>query len=165
MCDTFCNNNITFGVIKMVFEAIGYVKNEYTKISEKPEISKIILNEKYEQALDGISEFSHIVVVFAFNKVIEKKENTVLKRHARGREDMPLVGIFSLRTPYRPNPIGITTVKLVSAEKNVLTVKGLDAYDDTPVLDIKPYSEIFDLVKDAKFPQWNRKLSESTKNK
>lgn len=142
----------------MVFEPIGYVKNEYTVISGKPEISKIILDPKYEQALEGISEFSHIVVIFVFNKILEKNEDVVLKRRARGRKDMPLVGIFSLRTPYRPNPIGITTVELVSVEKNILTVKGLDAYNDTPVLDIKPYSEIFDFVKDANFPQWNREL-------
>ncbi|MCI1960252.1 MAG: tRNA (N6-threonylcarbamoyladenosine(37)-N6)-methyltransferase TrmO [Clostridia bacterium] len=141
----------------MTFEPIAYVKNGYIEKSEKPEISKIIVNEKYEQALDGISEYSHIIVIFAFDKIINRNENVPLKGHARGRKDMPLVGIFSLRTPYRPNPIGVTTVKLISVEKNILTVEGLDAFDNTPVLDIKPYG-IIDLVKDAKFPAWSRKI-------
>lgn len=143
----------------MVFEPIAYVKNKYAEKSEKPQFSNIILDEKYEQALEGISDFSHIVVVFAFDKIIEQNQELLLKRRARGRKDMPLVGIFALRTPYRPNPIGITTVKLISVDKNILTVEGLDAYDNTPVLDIKPYNDFYDVVKDAEFPDWSKKLN------
>jgi len=67
-----------------------------------------------------------------------------LLRRPQGREDMPLLGIFAQRAKHRPNPVGITTVRLLSVKDNVLTVRGLDAIDGTPVLDIKPYFPAFD---------------------
>ena len=70
---------------------------------------------------------------------------------------MPLVGMFAQRSKHRPNPIGITTVELISVHKEIITVKGLDAINDTPVIDIKPYFPIFDQV-DAKTPEWVNEL-------
>jgi tRNA-Thr(GGU) m(6)t(6)A37 methyltransferase TsaA len=145
----------------MTFEPIAYVRNDNDKGNKKSAVSQIVVNEEYKDAVCGISEFSHIVVVFAFDKIMEKGEDLPLKRRAKGRSDMPLVGIFSLRTPFRPNPIGITTVRLLSVKENLLTVEGLDAFDNTPVLDIKPYNDLFDRVKDAKIPDWNKRLFES----
>jgi tRNA (Thr-GGU) A37 N-methylase len=71
---------------------------------------------------------------------------------------MPLVGVFVARTMLRPNPIGLTLVELVKVEGNVLTVRGLDAYDATPVLDIKTY-DFWDMVENAKVPEWWKKLN------
>ena len=73
---------------------------------------------------------------------------------------MPLVGAFAQRAKHRPNPIGITAVEILAAEGNVLTVRGLDAIDGTPVLDIKPYLPAFDRVDDARVPAWIEKLME-----
>ena len=75
----------------------------------------------------------------------------------RNREDMPLVGIFSQRGKDRPNQIGMTSVRIVSVDGAALTVKGLDAIDGTPVLDIKPYYPVYD-KKDAKVPEWVDRL-------
>jgi tRNA (Thr-GGU) A37 N-methylase len=70
-----------------------------------------------------------------------------------GIENYPLVGIFATRFPNRPNPIGVTVVEIVSVEKPLIRVKGLDAWTGTPVLDIKPY-DYYDIVKNPKVPWW-----------
>ena len=70
---------------------------------------------------------------------------------------MPLLGVFATRTMLRPNPVGVTVVKLVKVEGNVLTIRGLDAFDGTPVLDIKPLDS-WDTAKNVKVPEWWIKL-------
>jgi len=83
---------------------------------------------------------------------------TDLVRRPRGRFDMPLVGIFAQRARHRPNPIGITTVSMIGVRDNIITVRGLDAIDGTPVLDIKPYNPGFDAREAFKVPDWVSKL-------
>lgn len=80
-----------------------------------------------------------------------------LIRRPRGLADMPLVGIFAQRAKDRPNPIGITAVRVVSVADGVLTVEGLDAIDGTPVLDIKPYYPAYDR-RNASVPEWVDRL-------
>ena len=80
-----------------------------------------------------------------------------MKVHPRGRRDLPLLGIFATRTMLRPNPVGLTLVELVKVEGNVLTVRGLDAFDGTPVLDIKPFDS-WDTTENARVPKWWTKL-------
>lgn len=80
-----------------------------------------------------------------------------MKVHPRGREDLPLLGVFATRSKFRPNPIGLALVELMKVEDNVLTVRGLDAFDGTPVLDLKPFDS-WDMAKDAKVPRWWLKL-------
>ena len=82
-----------------------------------------------------------------------------LQRRPQNREDMPLVGIFSQRGKDRPNRIGMTSVEIVSVSEDALVVKGLDAVDGTPVLDIKPYYPVYD-KKDASAPEWVDRLME-----
>ena len=80
-----------------------------------------------------------------------------MKGRPRGRGDMPLLGVFPTRTPYRPNPIGLTSVELLELEGNVVTVRGLDAFDGTPVLDINLF-DYWDMAEDARVPEWWMKL-------
>ena len=77
---------------------------------------------------------------------------------------MPLTGVFAVRTMLRPNPIGLTLVELVKVDGNVLSVRGLDAYDGTPVLDVKPY-DFWDMAENIKVPEWWRKLHEEKQQK
>lgn len=134
---------------------IGLVKNReknqhfgnWSKI-----ISNIVVNKKFAPALDGLEDYSHVVIVYWMHEV--KKH--VIKHHPQGVA--PLVGIFACRCQGRPNPIGISAVRIVRRRKNVLTVKGLDVINSTPVLDIKPYTPQYDLVKDAKVPKWTKML-------
>ncbi len=115
--------------------------------------SEVVIAPQLVEALDGIDGFSHIVIIFYLDKVDEDR-HSLLKVHPENKEELPLVGVFATRSPVRPNPIGITAVKLLEREENVLKVLGLDAYDGTPVLDVKPYLRRGDLVKEATMPDW-----------
>jgi tRNA-Thr(GGU) m(6)t(6)A37 methyltransferase TsaA len=84
-----------------------------------------------------------------------------LIRRPQERADMPEVGTFAQRAKHRPNPIGITAVELIELRGRVLVVKGLDAIDGTPVLDIKPYVPVFDSRPTAIVPRWIERLMEN----
>jgi tRNA-Thr(GGU) m(6)t(6)A37 methyltransferase TsaA len=90
---------------------------------------------------------------------IPEDKRMILKVHPRGRIDMPLLGVFATRTNLRPNPIGLTLVELLKVEGTTLTVRGLDAFDGTPILDIKPFDS-WDNAEKARVPDWWIKLNE-----
>ncbi|MCX8150229.1 MAG: tRNA (N6-threonylcarbamoyladenosine(37)-N6)-methyltransferase TrmO [Candidatus Bathyarchaeota archaeon] len=145
----------------IILEPIGFVKTaaQGDEVKDKQHLSQIMLLKELAEALEGIEEFSHLFVLFWLNKISVQQRQT-LKVHPRGRRDLPLVGVFAVRTNLRPNPIGLTLVKLVKREGTVLTVRGLDAFDGTPVLDIKPF-DFWDIPKDAKVPSWWLRLQEN----
>jgi tRNA-Thr(GGU) m(6)t(6)A37 methyltransferase TsaA len=118
--------------------------------------ARIIVDERWLRALDGVEAFSHLIILFWLHRI--PREGIELKTHPQGRQDLPLVGIFATRTPYRPNPIGMQVVELVSRDGSVLTVRGIDAYDGSPVLDIKPYLQRGDCVTETAIPAWLRTL-------
>lgn len=91
-----------------------------------------------EQALAGLETFSHLEVVFLFDRVAPRDVETGA-RHPRGREDWPLVGIFAQRGKARPNRLGVSRCALVEVSGRDVAVRGLDAVDGTPVLDVKPW--------------------------
>jgi tRNA (adenine37-N6)-methyltransferase len=139
---------------------VGYVKTETAgdQVKDRTRLSQIVVSPEFTAALDGIAEYSHLHVLFWMHEVPQEKR-MILKVSPRGRTDLPLTGAFAVRTNLRPNPIGLTIVELIKVDGNVLTVRGLDAFNGTPVLDIKPYDS-WDTVPDAKVPQWWRKLEE-----
>lgn len=149
-----------FSLEKIVLNPIGYVKTIAAgeEVKDKTVVSQIILRDELVEGLDGITGFSHLFVLFYLNQITSDQRKT-LSVHPRGRQDMPLTGVFATRTMIRPNPIGLTLVELIQVEGKVLTVKGLDAYDGTPVLDLKPY-DVWDVAKNAKVPDWWRRLNE-----
>jgi tRNA-Thr(GGU) m(6)t(6)A37 methyltransferase TsaA len=108
--------------------------------------AEIEIFEEYAPALDRIEGFSHLIVLFYLHETTEAQRKTLQARPRRflqygfKLEDLPLVGVFCLDSPHRPNPLGVTIVRLLSRQGNVLTVSGLDAFNNTPVLDIKPYT-------------------------
>jgi tRNA-Thr(GGU) m(6)t(6)A37 methyltransferase TsaA len=144
---------------------VGYVKTDTqdNEVKDKTHLSQIVLRSQYVEALDGLTGFSHVYVLFWLSE-ISPEQRKIKKVHPRGRKDLPLVGVFATRTNLRSNPIGLTLVELVKVEGNVLTVRGLDAFDGTPVLDIKPF-DFWDIAKDAKVPEWWLKLEEEKQRK
>ena len=146
---------------QIVIYPIGYVKTEAKKENIKHDkkkiLSMIVLKKDLSDALDGLDEFSHLYVIFYMHKVRGRLE---MKVHPRGRLDLPLVGLFSSRTAHRPNPIGLTLVKLLKKVKNVLYIAGLDAMNGTPILDIKPFDTI-DIVTKFSVPNWLDKIIEN----
>lgn len=146
-----------------VFKTIGHVKTEAVgdEVKDKSRIAQIVLRNDLVNALEGLSDFSHLFVLFYLHEYSGKQ--IALKVHPRGRMDMPLVGVYATRTGMRPNPIGLTVVELLKVEGNILTVRGLDAYDGTPVLDIKPYDN-WDAAKDIRVPEWRIKIDKNPIN-
>ena len=136
---------------------IGVAKNGEEKSrfgSFSDVVSEIVVEEKFTDALNGIEDYSHVIIVYWMDKV----KDYVITHRPQGNPDVPIVGIFSCRCPQRPNPIAITTVKLVDHNGNRIKVKGLDILDGTPIIDIKPYWPIYDNVDDGKIPSWVDKL-------
>ena len=134
---------------------IGYVSND---VPEKKDdfwgstVSTITVKEEFRGGLTGLQEFSHAIILCYLDKACYIPEKHLLRR-PRNRQDMPLLGIFSQRTKDHPNPIGLTTVEILDVSERNITVKGLDAIDGTPVLDIKPYFPAFDR-RDCTTPGW-----------
>jgi tRNA-Thr(GGU) m(6)t(6)A37 methyltransferase TsaA len=142
----------------ITLKAIGIVRNG---IKQPPKrvpfgwekvVSDIVVNSGLTEALDGLGEFSHIVVLYWMHQVAPGE--LPMKVHPMGKQELPLVGLFATRSPHRPNPVGETTVRLLQRQGNILKVEGLDAIDGTPVIDIKPYIPEFDSAAKATVPQW-----------
>jgi len=100
------------------------------------DVMKIVIYDRYSEGLDGIEDLDYIYVLYWMHKLSEKDRKT-LKVHPQGDRNKPLRGVFSLRSPMRPNPIGLTRVRITRREGNILFVKGLDALDGSPIIDIK----------------------------
>ena len=115
--------------------------------------SEIGIDAEWHDALDGLAEFSHIWVIFYLDRADALDS---LRVRPLRRDDLPLVGRFSTRAPSRPNPLGICAVQLLEVRDNTLRVRGLDALDGTPVLDLKPYLERGDAITGARVGAWVR---------
>jgi len=107
--------------------------------------------------LRGLGDFSHITIVTFLDRASFHVERHLVRR-PRGLASMPELGIFAQRAKDRPNPLGITVVPLVAITADGLTVRGLDAIDGTPVLDVKPYFPEFDAASGARVPPWVAEL-------
>jgi tRNA-Thr(GGU) m(6)t(6)A37 methyltransferase TsaA len=118
------------------------------------ETSRIRIFPEYAKGLYKLEDYSHIIVLYWLHLRDNEKDRSVLRVIPRAHEGAPEVGVFSSRSPSRPNPIGLCVVKLARIEKNILTVEGLDALVGSPIVDIKPYLPRAEMVADAKVPQW-----------
>lgn len=139
---------------RIFVKTIGFVRNELTEdeVRDRNCDSDVVIYKEYEAGLEGIEDFSHLNIIFWMDR-IRRSERKLLKARPRDHQDMPMLGIFATRSPHRPNPIGLTLVKLVERKGNILRVNGLDALNDTPILDLKPYDK-WDSAEHMKVPRW-----------
>lgn len=121
--------------------------------------ARIVLYPAYRSGIRGLEAFSHVLVLTFLHRASFDPSMHIVRR-PRGLPSMPEVGIFSQRSKDRPNPIGVTSVSLVAVSEDGITVRGLDAIDGTPVLDMKPYVPQFDRVESARVPDWVDRLME-----
>ncbi len=150
----------------MEIRPIGVIKSEFTSIEHMPiqpksaegHIGEVHIYEEFVDGLKDVEGFSHLYLLYLFHKVKGYRLSVVpfldTKEH----------GIFATRAPVRPNPIGISIVKLLAIDGNVLTVDGIDVLDDTPLIDIKPYVERFDKI-EASMHGWLDHCPENLKAK
>ncbi len=144
---------------------IGVVHNEVTGPKHEgweDVVSELVLAQELGAALDGLEDFSHVLVLTWLHKVPSEKRS-LLRIHPRDRQDLPLVGVLATHTQYRPNPIGVSIVPLVERRGNVLVVRGLDAMDGTPVLDIKPHSPYHLPAGPFTVPEWQPRLHDEAR--
>jgi len=141
----------------MRLQAIGIVHSDFKALTSarldlKKITAEIEIDPQYTEALSGLEGFSHIIVLFWLHRASFNIRH--LKGHPMGNENAAPQGIFALRTPQRPNPIGKTTVRLLETRGNILKVQGLDAIAGSIVLDIKPYIPGYDSAAGATVPDW-----------
>jgi len=136
---------------------IGYVRSAYSHLEDVPhphsawtdDVCRIRLLRRHAGGLGGLEGYSHIIVLFW----VHRSHGWKMPKH---HHKPPHVKVFATRMPVRPNSIGLSAVELLefSPDEGELVVRGLDALDGTPVLDIKPYIPNFDSRPDARLPQW-----------
>jgi len=146
----------------MVIEPIGHVRSPRGEAIDDdwdPITATIALDAGRfgPEALAGLDEFSHVEVVYVFDRVDPDTVETGARR-PRGNPDWPSVGIFAQRAKGRPNRIGVSVCRLIRVDGLVLTVQGLDAIDGTPVVDLKPYMVEFAPRGEVRQPSWSHEL-------
>jgi tRNA-Thr(GGU) m(6)t(6)A37 methyltransferase TsaA len=132
---------------------IGLVKRSSEEIF-------IDVMDSYGKALMGLEGFSHIVVLCWFHQNDTPDRRETLKVHPRNNPKNPLTGVFATRSPLRPNPIALYTCKILRIEGRRIFIDKIDAFDGTPVLDIKPCITDLDFAADIKIPDWARRQRE-----
>ena len=138
---------------KINFEPIGIIKTPYLDAAPYQPITNdknefiVEVNEEYLEGLKNLEEFKFIYLVFHLNKIEKKADMTISPPWAEGKE----IGLFSSRSPNRPNPIGLSIVSIKKIDGNKIYTSGIDAFNNTPLLDIKPYIKNLDSKSDADY--------------
>jgi tRNA-Thr(GGU) m(6)t(6)A37 methyltransferase TsaA len=133
-------------------QPIGYLKSPFTELENMPIqpkggseiIGEVVVDEQFEKGLDDLEGFSHIYLIYQFHKAT-RTELQVIPFMADS-----VKGVFSTRSPLRPNHLGLSIVTLLKREGNRLTIRGVDILDGTPILDIKPYIAHFDHISESR---------------
>ena len=127
---------------------IGTVENS------DPQEAKIRIFSQFCSGLKGINDFSQLIILYWIHLRDNEDERNTLQVTPKRYANAPEVGVFACRSPTRPNPIGLCVVKLLRINDCVLSVKGLDAIEGSPIIDIKPYFPRIDSVPSARVPAW-----------
>jgi len=145
-----CMNNQSQNNDKIIYIPIGVIHSSFTPETGAPRqgilrpenMGEIEIFEPFREALQTLDEFEYIILIYHFNKVTSWDEIV----HPPASKDEHNFGLFATRSPKRPNPIGFSVVKLDSIINGILYIRGVDAFDGTPVLDIKPYLPSIDCI-------------------
>jgi len=124
----------------------GTARNAGFSTRARAGTAEIEIFSRYAEGLDGIEMWPYLWVVFWFHELLER-DRRVLQAHPQGNREKPKRGVFALRSPMRPNLLGLSRVRLLERDDSILVVRGLDAFEGTPVIDIKPWVEEIDANK------------------
>jgi len=123
-------------------------------VESSDELSKMKIFPEFCVGLQGLNNFSHVVILYWLHLRDKEDERRTLQVVPRRHPGAPQVGVFACRSPSRPNPIGLCVVELKKIEDCTLLVRGLDALEGSPIIDIKPYIPRADSITDARVPEW-----------
>ncbi|MEM4425550.1 MAG: tRNA (N6-threonylcarbamoyladenosine(37)-N6)-methyltransferase TrmO [Candidatus Nezhaarchaeales archaeon] len=146
------------------------LSDEEVKASLKGVEGILEVYEEYAEGLHGIEGFSHLMIITLLHKVSDAQRKTLkvkpkrLKLLGLNEEDIPEVGVFCTDSPHRPNPLALTIVELVEVNGRFLKVRGLDLFNGTPILDIKPYTPSR-RVEILKLPEWYQRILKKLREK
>ena len=154
--------------MNIALQSIATIKSPFCDLENMPiqprgakeTLATIEFKEEYIEGLKDLDSFSHVYLIYYFHKVSEHKLSVV---PFNDKTNTPR-GVFSTRTPMHPNSIGLSVVELVSVEKNIVTIKGIDILDGTPLLDIKPYIENFDKIETVVTNGWMKSSNEEVQS-
>jgi tRNA-Thr(GGU) m(6)t(6)A37 methyltransferase TsaA len=136
-------------------ERMKKVREYHQKVIDA--ICELVIFPEWEELLQGIEGFSHILVLY-WPHLIDPERRHLKTVHPMGRKDLPIQGIFATCSPARPNPVLVSAVPLLERIGNILKVKGLEAVDGSPVLDIKPYVQHYYGVVEPTVPAWMEQI-------
>jgi tRNA (adenine37-N6)-methyltransferase len=134
------------GAREFTLRQIGEVRRQGGK-------TLLVMDQSVQPALLGVDEFSHLQVFWWFDKNDTPQKRSVLQVHPRGNRENPLAGVFATRSPMRPNLLALSTCKIVAVRENVVEIEDIDAFDGTPILDLKGYIPGYDSVENASGPK------------
>jgi tRNA-Thr(GGU) m(6)t(6)A37 methyltransferase TsaA len=157
-------------MVEIIFKPIGHVRAQFSEADIRAEgvelVGELEIYPEFEPALAGIDGYSHVFVLAYFDRLrpeqigpLQVKPRRLVNRGFK-LEDLPLLGVFALDSPTRPNPIGLTLVRLLGRNGRFLKVSGLDFFDGTPILDIKGYRPTY-RVDEFTVPDWYKKLQDA----
>ena len=129
---------------------IGHVKKSEGR-------TLVVLDKKYQPGLLGVDGYSHIYMIWWFDKNDTPEKRATLQVHPMGNRENPLTGVFGTRSPRRPNLVALSLCKVVAVKENTIEIEKTDAFDGTPVIDIKPFIPGYDSTPDATMPEWLEK--------
>lgn len=142
----------------LLLKPVAHIENAYDEKFSIPRqpglakdiLSKILFEKEYDKdgILKGMEGFSHLWLIWGFTGFYDQKWSPTIRPPRLGGNER--IGVFASRSPHHPNPIGMSAVKIVSIEKNVITVSGADLLNGTPIYDIKPYVPYSDAITEAK---------------
>ena len=112
------------------------------------------VHEKHAAGLHGLEGFSHVVVLYWFDRNDTPEKRSILQVHPRGNPRNPLTGVFATRAPVRPNLIGLSVCRIVEVGKGRVQVAEIDAFDHTPIVDLKPFIPADSPTQDVRMPDW-----------
>jgi len=150
-------------------QQIATIKSPFCKLENMPvqpcgakeSFATIEFKDEFKEGLKDLDGFSHVYLIYYFHKVNEHKLSVI---PFNDKTDTPR-GVFSTRTPVHPNSIGLSVVELVDVKDNVVTIKGVDILDGTPLIDIKPYIENFDKVEGEVKSGWMKSSAKEVEEK
>jgi tRNA-Thr(GGU) m(6)t(6)A37 methyltransferase TsaA len=134
--------------------SVDYVVRPVGEVKKSDDRTALHVFPEYREALSGLDKFSHIIVLYWFDKNDSPEKRATLKVYPRADDRNPLTGVFATRSPVRPNLIGLSVCKIKSVDADGVTVDDIDAFDRTPILDLKPYIPESDWVPNASVPEW-----------
>ena len=143
------------------------LQNDLKKIQEynlqvRNNVCELVIFPRWSELLEGIDAFSHLLVLY-WPHLIDPERRKLRKLHPMGRKDLPAQGIFATCSPARPNPVLVSAVRLNERHHNVLRVRGLEAVDGSPIIDVKPYVQPYYGAENPRIPEWMAQIHRELK--